>query len=123
MISGAVNASFEARISVVVQRAKGRQRRLSAVIDTGFNGFITLPPAIIASLKLVWRGRREATLADGRIELFEVYRARVLWHGQWRTVEADAIDATPLVGMALLEKSRLHMDVVSGGNVAIQSLP
>jgi predicted aspartyl protease len=96
MITGSVNASFEARIQVVVQQAKGRRRTFSAVIDTGFNGFITLPPTIIASLKLVWRGRREATLADGRLEL---------------------------VGMALLEKSRLDMAVVSGGNVAIRPLP
>jgi hypothetical protein len=33
----------------------------------------------------------------------------VLWDGQQRYVEADAVDTTPLVGMSLLDGYDLHI--------------
>jgi len=53
------------------------------VIDTGFNGSFTLPPGLIASLGLPWLCQQQGILADGNVQIFDVY--------------------SPLIGMALLQ--------------------
>jgi clan AA aspartic protease len=90
-------------------------------IDTGFNGFLTLPPALVIALGLIRRSRGRALLANGSEELFDIYGVTVLWDGQQRYVEADAVDTTPLVGMSLLDGYDLHIQVADGGQVVIQA--
>ena len=52
MITGTVNANREAIISCGVRGPHGKEREIEAVIDTAFNGFLTLPPQVIAALGL-----------------------------------------------------------------------
>ena len=78
MITGEVNADLEASISIIVRGAGGAELQLSAVIDTGFNGFITLPGAIASRLDLEWILMENAMLGDGNIYSFDVYRASVM---------------------------------------------
>jgi hypothetical protein len=44
-------------------------------------------------------------------------------NGQSRVVEIDAVDAPPLVGMALLRGNALRIEVKDGGDVFITPLP
>jgi predicted aspartyl protease len=81
MITGRVNAYREALIPLSVQDADGYGYALDAVIDTGYTGSLTLPPALIAALGLTWRGYVSAVLGDGSLQQFEVYAATVLWDG------------------------------------------
>ena len=46
----------------------------------------------------------------------------MLWNGQDRTVEVDAADTDPLVGMGLLRGHGLRVDVVENGAVKIEEL-
>jgi len=62
-------------------------------------------------------------LADGSVTRLDVYVARVIWHGQQKDILISQAAGTPMVGMSLLEGSRLTMDVVDGGNVTIDELP
>ena len=48
MIQGEVNAAYEAVITLSVQGSEGQVREVDAVVDTGFTGFLTLPPALVA---------------------------------------------------------------------------
>ena len=48
-------------------------------------------------------------------------RDPVLWDAQPRPVKADATGSTPLVGMLLLDRHDLHIEVESGGRVVIQA--
>jgi clan AA aspartic protease len=121
MITGTVNADYEAVIRLFVQGAAGPAHEVDAIIDTGFNGFLTLPPALVTALGLMRRSRGRALLANGSEELFDIYGVTVLWDGQQRYVEADAVDTTPLVGMSLLEGYDLHIQVADGGQVVIQA--
>lgn len=123
MISGTVNANREAIIHLVVIGPGGQPYTIDAVIDTGFSGDLTLPPGLITSLGLTWLGREQGILADGSVDLFEVYLATVIWDGQPRAIEAEAVNTQPLVGMNLLDRHSLHIDVVDGGIVAITPLP
>ena len=47
MIPGAVNGNLEATVRLVVRGSGGQEQEIEAVIDTGFNGFLTLSPALV----------------------------------------------------------------------------
>ena len=57
MITGVVNARHEAMIRLSVHYANGQAQEVEAILDTGFSGSLTLPPAVIAALGLPWRTR------------------------------------------------------------------
>jgi clan AA aspartic protease len=121
MITGIVNADYEAVVRLQIHGPTRYEYEVDAVIDTGFNGFLTLPPTLITALGLTRRSRGRALLANGSEELFDIYGVTVLWDGQQRYVEADAVDTTPLVGMSLLDGYDLHIQVADGGHVIIQA--
>ena len=123
MITGVVNANREATIRLVVTGPNGQQQDTEAIIDTGFTGFLTLPSPRIAALGLSWLSRPPGILADGSVDVFDVYVAIVMWDGQPRTVEVEAADTEPLVGMSLLDSHALRIDVLRGGVVSISALP
>ena len=81
MITGAVQ-SDEARIRLKVKGRRGREQEVEAVIDSGFTGALTLPPALIATLGLRWRSVDRATLADGSTCVFQVYVGKIMWDGK-----------------------------------------
>lgn len=122
MISGNVNSRREAVVRVAVIGAAGQRHSIDAVIDTGFTGYLTMPYAIIRSLGLPWLCRQAGLLADGQIQHFDVYVAKVDWDGVVRTVEVEAIDTDSLIGMRMLDGFALHIDVVIGGAITITPL-
>jgi clan AA aspartic protease len=121
MITGTVNASLEPCVPLVLHDASGQPLTVDAMIDTGFNGFVTLSPGLIGSLGLTLLYQTRCLTADGTIQLFDVYSANVLWDGQLRTVDAQAVDAHALIGVALLQGYDLRMEVVPSGKVEIQA--
>lgn len=123
MITGRVNAHREAVISLSVKGAGGRDREINAVIDTGFDGFLTLPAVLIQELGLAWRRRGRAMLADGSDILVDIYEATVTWDGSPRRIAVDEAGCAPLVGMSLLSGYELSIQVVDGGRVAISPPP
>ena len=122
MIEGFVNANLEAVVTLPLQGPSGRTREVDAVIDTGFNGYLTLPPMLVADLGLPVVGDGEAVLADGSEAVFDVYGVTLLWNGQLRHVEIGAVGVDPLVGKSLLDSHNLNIDVREGGRVAIQAM-
>ena len=120
MIQGVVNAAYEPVITLALQGPSGQSRDIEAVVDTGFNGFLTLPTSLVSELGLPFISIGRATLADGNEIAYEVYGAAVLWDGQPIHVEADAAGTTPLVGMLLLDGHDLSIRVRNGGTVVIR---
>ena len=90
------------------------------MIDTGYTGFLTLTRALVTELRLSYRNRDLAILADGREVVFDVYGVTILWDGHVQHVDAYMSDAVPLVGMRLLDGHNLNIEVVNGGRVVIQ---
>ena len=123
MISGVVNAHREATIRLPLQAADGRDQEIEAILDTGFNGSLALPPAVIAALGLPWRTRGLVILANGTEDQCDIYAAAVRWDGVPRNILVEAADTDPLVGMALLCGHDVRMQVVEGGGIVIQALP
>ena len=98
----------------------GQTREIETVVDTGYTGFLLLPPALVAELGLAYRSSGGAVLADGTEAVLEVYSGVVLWDGQRRIVRIDAAGDTPLAGMRLLAGFNLNIDVRQGGTVLIR---
>jgi clan AA aspartic protease len=123
MISGSVTAAREAVIPLEVRGPLSQAAQITAVIDSGFTGWLTLPPPLVAALALHRVGARRATLADGSDVNMDVYESKVLWDGQPLDILALEADGDPLVGMSLLYGSTLTIQVVDGGDVTIVPLP
>ena len=122
MITGEVNADLEPTIPMVVRGTNGEEHQISAVIDTGFTGYLTLPSAMVTILDLEWLSLEDALLGDGSIHSFDVYGATVIWDGEAREVEVNLTETGPLIGMAMLFRNTLHIEAVIGGLVRIVSL-
>ncbi|MBM3242361.1 clan AA aspartic protease [Candidatus Poribacteria bacterium] len=122
MITGNVTVQREAIISLEVVGSDQQIQRVEAVIDTGFNGYLTLPRNLINRLKLQLVGHRRATLGDGNIVVLDVYFTTVLWHTRAQEVLVLQADGGPLVGMSLLYGNRVTLDVVDDGDVIIDTL-
>ena len=121
MIEGTVNAHLEAVVTLPIPGPTGQTREVDAVVDTGFNGYLVLPPTLVADLGLPVVGDGEAVLADGSEAAFDVYGVTTLWDGQERYVETGAVGVDPLVGMAMLDNHDLSIQVRNGGRVVIQA--
>ena len=120
MIIGEVSER-EARVQIVVSSRK--RRTIQAVIDTGYNGWLTLPPSMIRSLDLPWKTATTGTLADGTEAMFEVYEGNIVWDGKTRRIQVHEADGSPLIGMAIMADYELRMQVRDGGKVTIKRLP
>ena len=121
MIRGVVNAAYEAVISLPLQGPAGQVRDIEAVVDTGYSGYLTLPARVVTELELPFAHIGRAFLANDDEVSFDVHDVTVLWDGQPRAIKADATGSTPLVGMLLLDRHDLNIEVERGGRVVIQA--
>jgi clan AA aspartic protease len=122
MMQGVVSQRREAILPLVVASANRKRLLVDAVIDTGFNGFLCLPSAIVTALELPWNASDIVTLGDGSETLFDLYAASVIWDGQYREIDIAESETEPLIGMALLYGYRLQIDAIEGGIVRIEAL-
>ena len=123
MIRGTVSTRHEGIVPLRVRGPTGAECDVDAVIDTGFTGFLTLPPAVISALNLPFRAPASIRLGDGTVGQFDVYDAEVEWDGAWLAIRVTEIDADPLLGMGLLAGHEVFIEFVPGGVVDISRLP
>jgi clan AA aspartic protease len=122
MIIGSVNADYEPIIHLGIYGVDGQIYEQPAIVDTGFNGWLSLPPDFIAKLGLSWKRRGRAILGDGSECIFDVYEATLFWDEQLLTIPIDEAESDPLVGMSLMEGYRLTVEAIIGGCVQIEKL-
>jgi clan AA aspartic protease len=123
MLIGTVNSLLEATVSLVLRSPRGQRLEVEAVVDTGYDGTLTLPSDLIAALELPFIRRGRVILGDGSESLFDVYQATVFWNGRPRKIAVDSADTEPLLGMKLLYGSELTVQVIEGGSVRVRELP
>lgn len=122
MLTGRFTAEKEAVVQIEVLSLSGQITPVEAAIDTGFNGFLTLPAGLIRDLDLSFAGTAQAMLGDGSEVGMDIYLAVVLWEGVHREVIVLAAEGGVLMGLAMLAGSRLTLDVEDDGVVTIESL-
>jgi len=121
MITGAVNDRLEAVVKLPASCSAGQAIDIKAVIDTGYNGILMLPTALVNELRLPYAGKVTAILADGSRTDLPLFRAQLIWDDQPMSITVAASGLVPLVGMELLEGHNLNIDVHPGGQVRINS--
>jgi clan AA aspartic protease len=123
MIEGAVNGYGEAVVTLTVRGPTGQEGRFDFVVDTGFDGAMSLHPSIAAALELPRLGVEHAMLADGSVAVFPSSAVSVLWNGKLRRVSVSVAENVPFLGMAALEGHELHLQAITDGLVRISALP
>ncbi len=128
MTIGQVRANGDPVIRLTVARSFGSPRRehdiedIETVLDTGFNGYLALPPGLIEALGLRQTSREVLTLANGEKHISKQYEAMVAFGGLVQIAEVLEA-AEPLVGAALLWDYKVCIDYTEGGRVEIEALP
>lgn len=122
MIRGRVGPGRRAFVEVVLTGNQGQRLSLDAILDTGFEGYITLPPAADSVLGLAVLAPSIYELADGQSVQFNTYLATVSWHDRPRMVLALESNGVPLLGAAMLWGSRVTLDMEDGGEASIEEL-
>ena len=122
MKRGIVTEDREILVQLEILAADDSLLNLEAIVDTGFDGYLTLPVSTINFLQAVSAGTRRAAMADGSITELAVFQVRINWHGQEREILALQADAQPLIGMSMLWDSRVTFDAQQDGIVRITKL-
>lgn len=122
MITGVVTAEREAMIRLRICDRHEREHEFDAAIDTGFNGFLTLPAALVESLGLPFAGPTSAILGDGNAVQLSVFEGRVILDDREVGIDVLAAGGGALAGMSLLQGFELRVEVVEGGRVTLERM-
>ena len=119
MIAGFVNAYLEPVVPVAIVDSNGYRWRWEVVVDTGFNGDLTLPAEFIEQLGLNLVGNTDTTLADGQTVESDYYRATTIWYGEYRDIYVIQSATESLLGTNLFHDGVLTIQMWEGGEVVI----
>ncbi len=120
-MTGRVNRKRQARMRIRVRGQDRRSRSVSAIVDTGYDGFLMLPLRVLEPLKLEWFGYGIATLADDSRNRFDAFRGDVEWDGDWRRVTIAGCGSVPCIGMRLLAGFELQLQGRIGSQFTIEA--
>ena len=121
-MTGIVNSKGESILRLVVGDHETQRVVVDSVVDTGYTGFLTLPPATIVTLDLKWRGSEDVVLGDGCTQRFDVYSARIIWDGKFRPIKVNEADTDSLVGLELLYGYQMCIQITDCGSVEVRSI-
>lgn len=119
MITGIVNEDREPVILLEFSGTNGVTETVEVVVDTGYNGTVTVTPEINDRLKLPFKETRFYELGDGVVAELPIHIVTILWDGQKRDVDATVTEGGSLLGMSLLDDCTLFIDGRIGGEVRI----
>ena len=96
---------------------------LNFVIDTGFNGYLTLPVQAVSAMNLPLYSSTSIKLADGSEALSAIHLATVVWDDVEKVVLVLASGYKPLLGTAMMEEYHLEIDFEDNGLVSLEKIP
>ena len=122
MIRGEVRPNRRAMVAVELRAADGQFQSFNFILDTGFDGDLSLPAEILQGLDADIEGERIIELADGSRTTAYVWAATVRWEGATRPVMITESAGEPLLGMELLWQSRITLETRAYDPVLIEPL-
>ena len=123
MIYGVVTADRDPMIRLRLIGRNGHIEDVDALVDTGFQDFLTLPPDVVARLGFPIGVPTGVTVAGGAFQATSIVDADVDWDGTTRNVSALLMANEILVSMSMLDGYRLTVDAEIGGQVLIERRP
>ena len=121
MIAGTITG-HEPVINVMVHGVSGRRINVSFVLDTGFTGFLILPPDIVESLGVDVISPVSLHTPGRRRTHGTLHRVKVDWDGELRDMEVICMESDALLGMSALEDYEVVLEVAEGGLVSISPI-
>lgn len=112
-----------ATVPVIFRLPEQPDFSLDFVVDTGFNGYLTLPPQAVSAMNLPLHSSIPATLADGSQVLFSVHLATIFWDNVEEVVFVLASGNKPLLGAAMMKGYHLEIDFEDNGLVSLEKIP
>ena len=106
-------------VPVVIRLPGQPDFTIDFVVDTGYEGSLTLPLTAIMALGLSFDQQIIANFADNRHSLVDAYVATIVWHGAELDVPVLATGKRPLLGTMLLDGNDLAVRFADGGSVII----
>ena len=92
---------------------------LDFVVDTGFSGYLALPPAAVTAMDLTFAYYTSLTLADETEIQVPVHSGVILWEGVEREVRVLAVGKRAALGASLLDRNELSALFREGGPVTV----
>lgn len=122
MIRGTVFPNRQALVTVELLSANGQFQSFEFILDTGFNGDLSLPSRTIQTLSTGRRTSSLVELADGSRTIGYTWQATALWDNSPRPVLIVESDGEPLLGMGLLWQNRITLEARPFGSLVIELL-
>lgn len=111
MIEGYVKEeSLEPMVEIGL-KGSGIVTIISAVVDTGFSGYLCLADQLVDQLDMMFEFAERYELADGEVIVKDVFRGSIVFDG--RELEVDLIltaSQDTLIGALLLRDYKLSID-------------
>ena len=105
---------------VAIETSTGDPVEFVAIVDTGFNGALSLNDELARDCGLPRFEEVQSTLADGSSTSTTIYAGNVFFANEWRHIPIHGMGDVALVGMQLLWAARLTVDVVIDGPVSLE---
>lgn len=121
MINGRISEG-KATIPVIFRLPSQPDFSVNFVIDSGFNGYLTLPIQAVNLMNLPLYSSITARLADGSETVLSVHLATIIWDDVEKVVPVLASGSKPLLGVALMEGYHLEIDFEENGLVSLEKI-
>ena len=110
---------------VSIAGRSGRSVRQTALIDTGFNGYISLPTTVVEDLGLLPIGAHVVELANAEVANVLLFSGEVTIGNIVEVVIGNIVRAVPIhgigneptIGTSLFRYHHLSIDFMAGGDV------
>jgi predicted aspartyl protease len=110
------------RIFLDLPLASGGTPSVDFIVDSGFEGDLTVSPDLLPRLDAVYAGEYPFALADLTYRTRSIYRLVVNWQGEERVTEDIAMEGNPLLRIGMLRGSSVYMEIADGGDVTVEAL-
>ena len=118
----ALEGGLAATLEIELRWSAFRSGTFNALLDTGFNGAVSLPIENVAELGLPLVREQTVTLGDASDVRVMVHAGRVRFADGWHRCPVLATGDVPLVGMQLLQGVKVCFEAVDGGDVEAVSI-
>lgn len=95
---------------------------LEFIIDTGFAGDLAMPAQLAGLLTGDFAGLGKRRLANGQHLQCRTYEIMLDWDDELRPTEVLVLEGDPLMGTVLLRDHLLQVEMMDGGEVALEPL-
>ena len=117
-----VNGGLFPTVAIEVHRTRAGAYAIEALLDSGFNGPVSLPADEVEKLGLPLMTEHAVTLADGSDVNVKVHVGHVRFANEWHRSAVLATGDVPTVGMRLMKGLKVCFEADEDGDIEVEAL-